>query len=49
MDVSGVQHVCEWLNNGQGLEYLVLAGPVFVVVFTISGVVMGLLADKISR
>ena len=43
------ERVCEWLYNGQGLEYLVLAGPVFVVVFTVSGIVMGLLADKFSR
>jgi hypothetical protein len=47
--VATGEPVCEWLNNGQGIEYLVLAGPVFVVVFTVSGIVMGLLADKFSR
>ncbi len=42
-------NVCEWTYNGQGIEYQVLAGPVFVVVFTISGIIMGFLADKFSR
>jgi len=40
---------CEYLENGQGMKYQVLAGPTFVVVFTISGILMGYLADKTSR
>ena len=37
------------LENGQGMKYQVLAGPTFVVVFTVSGILMGYLADKTSR
>jgi len=40
---------CEWLYSGQGWEYQILAGPAFIVVFTISGVIMGFLADRVSR
>ena len=40
---------CQFLENGQGMKYQILAGPTFVVVFTISGILMGYLADKTSR
>jgi len=40
---------CMWQYSGQGWEYQILAGPAFIVVFTISGVCMGLLADRVSR
>lgn len=40
---------CEWNYNGLGLEYQLLAGPVFILVFTIVGVVIGILADKYNR
>ena len=40
---------CEYLENGQGMDYQILAGPTFVVIFTISGIVMGYLADKAPR
>jgi len=40
---------CMWMYSGQGWEYQVLAGPAFIVVFTISGVLMGFLADRVSR
>lgn len=40
---------CLYLENGQGMKYQILAGPTFVVVFTISGIVMGYLADKVAR
>jgi len=40
---------CELLETGQGIEYQILAGPTFVVVFTLSGILMGYLADKLSR
>ena len=36
---------CVWAYSGQGWQYQVLAGPAFIIVFTISGVVMGGLAD----
>lgn len=32
-----------------GLEYQLLAGPVFILVFTIVGVVLGIAADKYNR
>ena len=37
---------CVWTYSGQGWQYQVLAGPAFIIVFTISGVVMGGLADR---
>ena len=40
---------CELLETGQGMEYQIIAGPTFVVVFTLSGILMGYLADKLSR
>ncbi|CAG9853594.1 unnamed protein product [Phyllotreta striolata] len=40
---------CEWTYNGLGIDYQVLAGPSFIAVFTIVGVVMGFLADKFHR
>ena len=30
----------------QGIEYQILAGPVFVVIFTIAGIFMGILGEK---
>merc|ERR1711988_1497600 len=40
---------CSWSYSGQGWQYQVLAGPAFIIVFTISGVVMGYLADRVCR
>lgn len=40
---------CEWNYNGLGLDYQILAGPSFIAVFTIVGVVMGVAADKFNR
>ena len=37
---------CAWCFSGQGWQYQVLAGPGFIVMFTISGVIMGYLADR---
>ena len=37
---------CDWMYSGQGWEYQILAGPAFIVVFTISGILMGFLADR---
>ena len=47
--VDGEEAQCDWNYSGQGLEYQILAGPIFVVIFTISGVIMGFLGDKFSR
>ncbi|XP_017786759.1 PREDICTED: putative metabolite transport protein HI_1104 [Nicrophorus vespilloides] len=40
---------CEWNYNGLGLDYQILAGPSFIAVFTVVGVIMGFLADKYNR
>lgn len=40
---------CEWTYNGLGLDYQILAGPSFIAVFTVVGVLMGYLADKFNR
>jgi MFS family permease len=48
LNVNGTPY-CEWDYNGLGLEYQILAGPVFIMVFTIVGVVLGIAADKYNR
>jgi MFS family permease len=45
---SGLQP-CEWLYSGQGIDYQVLAGPIFLVVDSIFGVGFGFLGDKVRR
>ncbi|XP_018323578.1 uncharacterized protein LOC108735867 [Agrilus planipennis] len=40
---------CEWNYNGLGLDYQILAGPSFIAVFTVFGVIFGILADKFHR
>lgn len=40
---------CEWNYNGLGLEYQLLAGPSFIAVFTVVGVVLGFAADRFNR
>jgi MFS family permease len=47
-NINGTTY-CEWDYNGLGFEYQVLAGPVFILVFTIVGVVLGIAADKYNR
>lgn len=41
--------VCKWDYNGQGLEYQIVAGPVFILIFTFMGVILGFAADKFNR
>lgn len=48
LNINGTRY-CEWNYNGLGLDYQILAGPSFIAVFTIVGVVMGVLADKYNR
>lgn len=40
---------CEWTWNGLGLDYQLLAGPSFIAIFTIFGVILGFMADKYNR
>lgn len=48
LHVNGTGY-CEWNYNGLGLDYQLLAGPSFILVFTIMGVVLGVIADKYNR
>ncbi|KAI8116658.1 Protein spinster like protein 1 [Lucilia cuprina] len=47
-EVNGTAY-CEWNYNGLGIEYQILAGPTFILIFTIAGVFMGIAADKYNR
>ncbi|XP_043196131.1 MFS-type efflux pump MSMEG_3705-like [Amphibalanus amphitrite] len=40
---------CKWDYTGTGTEYDLLAGPIFVLVFTIAGVPLGIAADLYNR
>jgi len=41
--------VCKWDHNGQGLQYEILAGPVFIVVYTLAGIPLSVIADYSNR
>lgn len=45
---DGTQY-CEYGRNGLGFEYQILAGPVFILVYTVFGVILGVAADKFNR
>ncbi len=47
-EVTGLNY-CYWDYSGQGIEYQILAGPIFVVIMTVSGVIIGFFGDKVSR
>jgi len=40
---------CRWDYTGLGMDYQVLAGPAFIAVFTVSGVIFGITADCVNR
>jgi len=40
---------CKWDRNGQGLEFELLAGPVFIVIYTVCGIPISVLADLYNR
>ncbi|KAL4218886.1 hypothetical protein ACF0H5_021474 [Mactra antiquata] len=46
---SASRVVCEWNYNGQGFEYQIVAGPVFIVIYTFAGIFIGFAADKYNR
>lgn len=48
LNVNGTQY-CEWNYNGLGIDYQLLAGPSFIAIFTIMGIVLGVVADKYDR
>ncbi|KAK3087414.1 hypothetical protein FSP39_005573, partial [Pinctada imbricata] len=43
------KHVCKWDYNGQGYDYQIVAGPVFILVYTFAGIFIGYVADKYNR
>ncbi|XP_057372732.1 putative metabolite transport protein HI_1104 [Daphnia carinata] len=40
---------CQWDYNGMGIEYQILAGPSFILAFSIGGLLIGALADRYNR
>ncbi|XP_008560899.1 putative metabolite transport protein HI_1104 [Microplitis demolitor] len=48
LELNGTNY-CEWNYNGLGLDYQILAGPSFIAVFTVVGVILGVAADKFNR
>ncbi|XP_055516283.1 probable galactarate/D-glucarate transporter GarP isoform X1 [Leucoraja erinacea] len=40
---------CQWNYDGTGWEYQIMAGPVFVLVYTLTGIVVGFMADSVNR
>ncbi|KAJ8711473.1 hypothetical protein PYW07_008715 [Mythimna separata] len=48
LTLNGTRY-CEWGYNGLGIDYQVLAGPAFMAVFTVVGVILGVVADKYNR
>jgi len=47
--VNGTRGVCKWDHNGQGLQYEILAGPVFIVIYSLAGIPISVLADFSNR
>lgn len=48
LSLNGTNY-CEWNYNGLGIDYQLLAGPSFILVFTIIGILLGIVADKYNR
>ncbi|XP_041370209.1 MFS-type efflux pump MSMEG_3705-like isoform X2 [Gigantopelta aegis] len=47
-NVNG-SHVCKFDYNGQGWDYQILAGPVFILIYTFMGILIGFAADIYNR
>ena len=41
--------MCRWDYDGTGEQYQILAGPVFILVYTLSGIPVGLFAGVFNR
>ncbi|KAG7205141.1 hypothetical protein KM043_005510 [Ampulex compressa] len=48
LELNG-SYYCEWNYNGLGLDYQILAGPSFIAVFTVVGIILGIAADRYNR
>ena len=46
---SQIVFPCKWDYNGQGFEYQIVAGPVFIVIYTFAGIFISFAADKYNR
>ncbi|XP_078349964.1 MFS-type efflux pump MSMEG_3705-like [Oculina patagonica] len=46
---NSTQHVCVWDYDGTGNDYQILAGPVFILVYTVSGIPLGFCAGVFHR
>lgn len=42
-------HICKWDYNGQGLQYQIIAGPVFILIYTFAAIPLGFAADLTNR
>nr|XP_015222496.1 PREDICTED: D-galactonate transporter-like isoform X1 [Lepisosteus oculatus]XP_015222497.1 PREDICTED: D-galactonate transporter-like isoform X1 [Lepisosteus oculatus] len=40
---------CKWGYNGNGWEYQIMAGPIFILIYTFMGFFIGFLADSANR
>ena len=45
---NGTVH-CEWNYLGSGVMYQILAGPAFIAIFSVMGIVLGILGDIYNR
>ncbi|GAB1870091.1 Hexuronate transporter [Camponotus japonicus] len=48
LELNG-SYYCEWNYNGLGLDYQILAGPSFIAIYTIVGIILGIAADRYNR
>ncbi|GFS20961.1 Cis,cis-muconate transport protein muck [Elysia marginata] len=48
VNVNGTS-LCKWDYSGQGWGYQILAGPVFILIYTVAGIFIGLAADHWNR
>ncbi len=46
---SNGSDVCKWDYNGQGYEYQLVAGPVFILIYTFMGIFISFAADLYNR
>jgi hypothetical protein len=46
---TGGSSFCQWDYNGMGIEYQILAGPSFILAFSIGGLLIGAVADRYNR
>ena len=41
--------VCKYDYNGQGIEYQIVAGPAFILIFTFTGIFLSIFADRFQN